>query len=418
MSLSPSFPRYTCFHLLFFVLCLAPVLAARPRKVFAHYLPWYDSAGVKYSARTGWCYPDGSTYDCKDPSIVHYSNKPLIGEYTLFDTHVLEYHFLLLHAADVDGIIININPDNPMQRDASLFILDSLLKFNALHSAVDLKVIISYDDGSNKSQDTVTELLTWVYQNIYNNPAYSSLVFIDPETTHPVLLGWSESDIEHSWNTVQSLFSKAVLFIIRNPHMFQYSSGNFEWVNYLNTGLPKTNTKNWGLQAFDDMDWAMARQSTMYDLEPSDVNTVKMGGVYPGFDDENVPPFWNGGTNRYILRNVDEGDTMALTWQMQIKYKPLRLGGEDEVDNPWVQITTWNDWPEGSSVEPATADTYGYTALETCRQRIAEFKGLSPPYEAACLQVPYSVYQKRKAGDDAAADLAVVQLLAGECKSV
>eukprot|EP00177_Eucheuma_denticulatum_P004477 GFKZ01008139.1.p1 GENE.GFKZ01008139.1~~GFKZ01008139.1.p1 ORF type:complete len:593 (-),score=49.67 GFKZ01008139.1:525-2303(-) len=415
MSLSKAAHLHLALLAGSFALLISLSTAQRPKKVFAHYLPWYDSAGINYPFRTGWCYPDGGNYDCNDISVIHYSNKPLIGEYTQFQTDVLEYHFLLMHATALDGIIININPANPLQRDASLFILDYLLTFNAKYPSINLQVIVSYDDQGGKTQSEITTLLTWVHTNIYNNPTYSSLIFHDPVTAHPVLLAWSETDNEHYWNTAQSLFSSQVFFAIRNPRLFQFSDANFEWVNFLNTGLPKTNTANWGQQFFENMDYVMARQSTDSAIAPADVNTVKIGGVYPGFDDENVPPFWNGGTNRYILRTVDDGDTLSLTWQLQIDYTPLRLGGVDSVENPWIQIATWNDWPEGTSIEPATSDTYGYTALETCRVKTAEFKGFSPPFASACLGVPFLVYEKRKAGDSERADYGIEQLLLGNC---
>lgn len=396
------------------------VLSERPKKVFAHYLPWYDSEGLSgFPSRTGWCLPDGSNYDCTDRAVVHYTNFPLIGEYSLHNKNVLEYHFLLMHVAGIDGIIININPTNGFQTATSLFILDTLVDLLVTWSPViDLKVVVSYDDGGGLSTDAITPLLTWVHANIYSNPKYSSLIFIDPETMNPVIMAWSESNIAQYWTTTQALFSSSVFLIVRNPGEFENSHGNFEWVNYLNTAPPKTNSENWGRQFFQDMDWKIARQSTVFSVDPADVNTVKMGGVYPGFDDVNVPPFWNGGTNRYHLRQVDDGETMALTWDMQINYTPLRLGGTDAVENPWVQIATWNDWPEGTSVEPATDDTYGYTALETCRTKIAEFKAQTPSFDVSCLRKPFFIYEMREAGNDIEAAIAVTQLLQGDCATI
>ncbi len=180
----------------------------------------------------------------------------------------------------------------------------------------------------------------------------------------------------------------------------------------MNSGLPKTVTDNWGQQYFEDFRWGMDRQS-ISSVPISTVNTVRMGNVYPGFDDENVAEFWHSFDNRYILRDVDDGETMRLTWEKQIGYTPNKYG-PDAVENPWVQLTTWNDWPEGTSIEPSTLDGYGYRALETCRTSIAEFKGVSAP-SAACLEIPFGVYTARKSGDSSFAELMVTNLLQGVC---
>jgi len=102
----------------------------RAKKVFVHYLPWFDSSGLQFTARSGWCYPAGGD-DCSDLNIIHYSNKPLIGEYSLFDEHVLEYHLLLIFATGIDGLIININPASGIQKAASLAVLDRIIALQA-----------------------------------------------------------------------------------------------------------------------------------------------------------------------------------------------------------------------------------------------------------------------------------------------
>lgn len=383
---------------------------AREKRVFAHYLPWYDGKGVRYAKRTGWCYRTTGV-DCSDQSVVHYSNEPLIGEYSQLEGDVLEYHLLLMKVSGIDGVIVNINPRNSIQKDIALKLLDKILDMkNEYGGLFDMKVIVSYDDGGRASQSTITSNLQWMYTTIYNNQNYSPLIFRDDETNWPVVITWSESDPAYTWATLQSLFTEPVHVVIRNARKFEYSTANMEWINNVNYGQPMTNTQNWGQRYFNDFDWLMARQSTT-GIPVDTVNEVMLGNVYPGFDDQNVPAFWNGGNNRYILRDVDDGETMALTWQRHIDYTPQRLGGPDVVVDPWIQIATWNDWPEGSSVEPATESTYGYRALNTCHEKIAIFKGISPYYAQSCLKKPYEIYQLRKAGEMTSAEEAISSLL-------
>jgi len=381
----------------------------RAKKVFAHYLPWYDAAGVQAGERTGWCYEG----DCTDLTNIHYSNEPRIGEYTQFDEDVIEYHLLTMFVTGIDGLIINVNPQYSLQKNITYEVLDKVNELKSNYTNFDMSIILSYDNG-NATQSVITDYFTWMHDSIYHNPIYEDLIFIDDLTGKEVLQAWSESDNAYYHQITQTLWGTGnALLMVRNAVRFDDSEANFHWIGNL-TNDP-TNTTNWGQSYFNDFDWIMARQEDFGLSDPASVNTVKMGAVYPGFNDENVPDFWAGGTPRYIQRNVDDGITLELTWDMQETYTPLRLGGVNSVENPWTQIITWNDWPEGTSIEPATDATYGYTPLIICQSEISTWKGTSNSYTAACLEVPYEIYLARKAGDNVAADAACDLLMAGDC---
>ena len=381
----------------------------RTKKVFAHYLPWYDVTGVQAGSRTGWCYEG----DCTDLSNIHYSNEPRIGEYTQFDEDVIEYHLLTMFVTGIDGLIINVNPEHSLQKNITYELLDKVNELKTSYANFDMSIILSYDNG-NANQSVIEDYFTWMHDSIYHNPIYEDLIFVDDLTEKKVLQAWSESDNAYYHEITETLWGTGnVLLMVRNAVRFDDSEGNFHWIGNL-TNDPM-NTMTWGQNYFNDFDWIMARQADFGLTDPTSVNTVKMGAVYPGFNDENVPDFWAGGTPRYIQRNVDDGVTLELTWGMQQSYTPLRLGGVNSVENPWVQIITWNDWPEGTSIEPATDATYGYAPLVICQNEINTWKGTTNPYTAACLEVPYEIYLARKAGNTMDADAACDLLMEGDC---
>jgi len=383
----------------------------RAKKVFAHYLPWYDAAGIQGGLRTGWCYEG----DCTDLTNVHYSNEPRIGEYSQFDEDVIEYHLLTMFVTGIDGLIINVNPQYSLQKNITYNVLDKVNELKSNYANFDMSIILSYDNG-DATQSVIEDYFTWMHDSIYHNPIYEDLIFIDDLTGKEVLQAWSESDNTYYHQITQTLWGTGnVLLMVRNAVRFDDSEGNFHWIGNLMND--PTNTTNWGQNYFNDFDWIMARQEDFGLADPANVNTVKMGSVYPGFNDENVPDFWAGGTPRYILRNVDDGITLELTWGMQQTYTPLRLGGVNSVENPWTQIVTWNDWPEGTSIEPATDATYGYDPLIICQNEISTWKGTTNPYNAACLEVPYEIYLARKAGNTIAADAACDLLMMEDCTS-
>jgi len=383
-------------------------LTPRDKKVFAHYLPWYDSNDAE---RIGWCY-DG---DCSDANNAHYSNKPRIGEYSQYDPAVIEYHVLTAHVAGIDGFIINLNVANNFQKQVTQEVLQQLNTLKTKYSDLaNFKIIISYDNNAASASEIVSDL-TYIHDNIYQATAYKDLIFVDEVTGQQVLQAWSEVDNQAYYTTVQNLWTCGdIHLMIRNPREYDYSDGNFQWVNGFNS--TNTETANWGQQYYNDFDWAMARQEQFGLTDPASLNQLMMGMVYPGFNDENVPAFWNGGNTRYILRQVDDGETMSLTWNQQIDWTTKRLGGDNDVLNPWTQIITWNDWPEGTSIEPASDDTYGYTPLKTNRTKIAEWKSTTAPYAELCLEVPYYMYLAREASDNTLADDAAVLLLQGDCE--
>lgn len=383
----------------------------RVKKVFAHYLPWYDAAGIQAGARTGWCYEG----DCSDLTNIHYSNEPRIGEYTQFDEEVVEYHLLSMFVAGIDGLIINVNPEHSLQKNITYEVLDKMNALKTNYANFDMSIILSYDNG-DATQSVIEDYFTWMHDSIYYNPIYEDLIFIDDLTGKEVLQIWSEADNVYYHQITQTLWGTGnVLLMVRNAVRFDDSEGNFHWIGNL-TNDP-TNTVTWGQDYFNDFDWIMARQEDFGLTESTDENTVKMGAVYPGFNDENVPDFWAGGTPRYIQRYVDDGNTLELTWGMQQSYTPLRLGGVNSVENPWVQIVTWNDWPEGTSIEPATDATYGYAPLITCQNEISVWKGNTNGYTSSCLEVPYEIYLARKAGNTTDANTACDLLMGGDCSA-
>lgn len=78
--------------------------------------------------------------------------------------------------------------------------------------------------------------------------------------------------------------------------------------------------------------------------------------VMPGYDDRKARP-GNG-----FARSRDDGDYYRQTWQAAIASKPQ-----------WVVINSFNEWPEGSYIEPSRA--YGGLYLDLTREWAARFKG-------------------------------------------
>ena len=118
--------------------------------------------------------------------------------------------------------------------------------------------------------------------------------------------------------------------------------------------------------------------------------------------------------------------TINLTWTHQLNYAPSTDPSLVAVDMPWVQVVTWNDWPEGTTVEPAEPGSVaagptgnGYEDLLLCREHALTFKSLSDGGAGAAdgglsvVQVPLWILEARSAGHDDLADQSVTLLARG-----
>jgi hypothetical protein len=100
-----------------------------------------------------------------------------------------------------------------------------------------------------------------------------------------------------------------------------------------------------------------------------------MGSAYPGFKDY----YTEGGWSTSIDWEIDHanGETYRQTLQ---KAKNKGVG--------YLQLVTWNDFGEGTMIEPT--DEFGYLFLVETQ----EFTGVS--YNISDLETIYTLYQLRK----------------------
>jgi hypothetical protein len=91
--------------------------------------------------------------------------------------------------------------------------------------------------------------------------------------------------------------------------------------------------------------------------------------VMPGYDDRKIRS-GNG-----FAQSRQDGDYYRQCWQAAIASNPQ-----------WVIINSFNEWPEGSYIEPSKA--YGNLYLDLTREWAARFKGARPAVNAARSSLP------------------------------
>lgn len=357
---------------LLFLLCglvLVDVAPAAEPLLLVHYMPWYATKEV--SGRWGWHWtmdhfdPDQTKWDGQRRIASH--DYPLIGPYDSGDDHALECHVLLMKLAGIDGVVIDwygtgaINDHAVCHRN-----MQRLLPW--LRRA-GLKFAICYEDQAVKTlpvgrdAEQAAADLRWADEHLFADPLYVR------HDGRPLLLVFGPQHLRWSF----PLASRP--FVVGLPHLAKEHGldGSFAWPPVADGRTPSP--EQWRA----DLNHVYAAPDTL------------VATAFPGFKD-----IYKQAGVRDSYGGIDARDGRTLAESLA---QALNAG------KPIVQIATWNDYGEGTMIEP-TRDQ-GYRSLESlprCGSR-------------AALRLPVLLYDLRKRrGDPARLDEAAELLLATRIK--
>jgi len=309
-------------------------------KVFAFYYPWYNNPEGPSGKLFHW---DGG-----------YAHHPLFGLYDSQDQKVIEAHILEAKAAGIDGFIVSWwGPGTP--EDTALPIILKVAEEN------DFSVTIYYESYRPQlTSDTITQELNYV---IKNYATYNSFLKVNGA---PVIFIYSVDAFQRPADFWVSI--KQRLEAVNGP---VYLDGDVTDANYASAfdGL------HWyanpdvegGAQTFktytDDMKYdlnaltlSQALEYAQQGIELPLMQRALSYTVHPGFDMTKI-----GGT-LYVDRN--NGETYASFWTKALSNNP---------DS--VLITSWNEWHEGTEIEPSVE--YGYAYLNETSRFASTYKSSS-----------------------------------------
>ncbi len=357
-------------------ICLHSALGAAnksdpPKAVLVHYMPWYASKPV--SGHWGWHWtmdrfrPDRMGPDGRLELASHY--RPLIGAYDSSDPDVLECQVLLMKFAGISGVVIDWYGTERF-RDYATIHRNSLLLINHLKRA-GLKFAICYEDQTIRHMIAGDKLrqkeevaqgvreLKWLEKNLFSDQSHVTL------RGKPILLIFGPQHFrKEQWGQIMgSLSSKPLLFTL--PHLTSQakSAGAFGWPPV--SGGRKVTPAVWQKYLRD-----------LYSREEGGESII--APVFPGFHDI----YQQAGVHKSYGYLDDEGGrtfdrTLALAWQSSSEL---------------IQVATWNDYGEGTLIEPT--EEFGYRYLERLQRRIAV--GVEFAYSPQDLRLPVLLYKLRK----------------------
>lgn len=355
------------------------------RYLLVHYLPWFEADPTANKWGWHWTmnhYAPGDVVNGHRAIASHYY--PLIGPYDSNDPDVIEYHVLLMKLAGINGAVIDwYGTDNYMDygtnhrnaQHVAAEIARAHMHFAALYED-EVAATRLVKDGQIPASQAVAHgqnTMEWLQNNWFASPSYIKL------NDKPLFLTFGTRGYytTNDWNQIFSVLPVQPAYFTetfpRAP-----ATGAFCWP------APFGGTQ----KSFQDLD-------SFYAGTPKWPSFI--AGSYPGFHDiykeAGVGPSWG---------SIDDQNGQTY---VQTLTKALQSNA------PIIQIATWNDWGEGTMIEPS--EEFGYRDLEATQKLVKQYLNPGLPYTPADLQLPLALYKLRKDPSLAPAKKAKLDTISG-----
>lgn len=367
-------------------LIVADAAAGSAQKpVMVHYMPWFQSPYSLGSGNWGYHWKMGSLIN---PNVVDGSGKrqiaswyyPLIGPYDSLDPAVLEYHVLLMKLGGIDGVIVDwYGADNYYdykinnQRTLALqkFAGKAGLKFSLCYE--DATIAAEINGGSMNGVNVTAanavahaqQTLLYAETNYFTDPGYLRL------SNAPVLLNFGPQYFHDSadWTSIFSglnVTNRPAFFPLDN-RLSPVSAGAFDWPPmWLSVGGTLSSNQ----------------------LQNYLVSFEQKAGAWPDFVSSAFPRFHDfyaqsGAGSSYGYLADAGGITFADTLRRSLTNNAAL-----------VQIVTWNDFGEGTVVEPT--QEFGFRDLGCLQNFRRQYLNPTFPYHTNDLGLALRFYNLRK----------------------
>ena len=325
--------------------------------VYAHYMPWFQTPEFSGYWGNHWTMANKNPEEFINGqrSIAsHYY--PLIGPYDSSDEHYLEYALICMKLSGIEGILIDFYGQSQFNDYPQLLIASN--DVIEMCEKVGLDFAIVYEDRTIKS----------ILDQSYGNK-----------------VGLAKEDLLY---IEKNYFSKSHYINIGNKPIL------------LNFGpITLTSNKDWE-NAFSEIKTDFYFFPLAYHPQYYNLNSI-VDGVYSWVGEAQSEDFYNygkqfdylGGSGIFEFREFYEeggwdntGQSDILPRDGNLLRETLEKSTASGVD--FIQLITWNDWGEGTAIEPSVE--YQFEPLSI----IQEFVGV--PFKKEDLDLPITLYLMRK----------------------
>jgi hypothetical protein len=344
--------------------------------VMGHFLPWFTR-----EQPTRFCIPPAYAGKIIEPALEPWRHwrdcrseykrthlyHPLYGEYDSRDPVIIKRQLHDAITYGIDGFIINLNGKNSAENVIGLSLLEEIKQYNENHPEKPFLYIISFD--SKAQHATEGKIPVSIEEDFeYLRDTWLTDAWVR-NGDKPIMLIFAYNDNYEKYKTAaEKVFNTGADIVWpRLNNQYQIKSC-FCWVNP---------DKVYETGAWFDNEGSGAEFCSSFYQECGKNPEIEyiIGGVWPGFNDSLVRWAWDDGMckdnmrPRIICRNTQLGNTLELTWQEAVKYISQQQSNPEQLPPmPIIQLVTWNDWAESTSIEPDMES--GYKNLEICKKYI------------------------------------------------
>jgi len=290
-----------------------------PRKVLAFYYPWYANAAVPGGSGSGMSWEG---LDDQRKQIANVAHFPALGPYDSHDPKLIAQHCAWAKQAGVDGLIVSWWGRGSPTDWAMKPILDACQKAG-------LEVTIYYETVPRpQSAASAAKDLLYVLERYADHPAWlcvgkQPVLFIYGRTLGEIgIPAWAAAMAE-----VHRQYPRKAVFIGDEPS--PRAARVFDGIHTYNTVGSLS-----GKSAPEARAWAKTAYPAW--VRTADAQTrISTLTVIPGYDDTKIR---KPGLRAERL----DGALYQVQWEEAIAADPH-----------WVLVTSWNEWYEGSEIEPS-----------------------------------------------------------------
>lgn len=295
-------------------------------KVYAHFMIWFetDTSNPNNKGKWGWHWTMNTSLNPANGEIASWYH-PLTGPYASGDEDMLEYQCLLMKYSGIDGVIVDWYgahaDDQTAQHTTNA---EKLLK---AVEKTGLEIAVCYEDNHLDADDITTARtdMTYLAKRFFKSENYTK---VDGQ---PLLLDFGPQKLTqpHQWTRTFQILRTHPFFVVLN--------GNSSKCN---------NTEE--LNASGEFAWVNAMPETWYQQEAAQSQYI-IGGAMPGFKDY------------YKAGGVGDGYTTYDSEDGKLFERQLNAAKNANLKD--VQISTWNDYGEGTVIEPTKENGYKYLTI-------------------------------------------------------
>ncbi|HQE92351.1 MAG TPA: glycoside hydrolase family 71/99-like protein [Anaerolineae bacterium] len=394
---TPPLPTATAVPTLTATLPEATPRSQRPL-LMAHYMPWYQTPDI--SGYWGWHwtmnhFDPAQTDENGRPQIAsHYM--PLTGPYDSMDDALLEYQVLLMKMSGIDGVIVDWYGSEDFwdygvlnQATGKLFkyVRQAGLRFAICYEDQTVKHMV--DNQHLSRADVYThgqEVMRYLQNTWFGDDAYLKTA------GRPVLLTFGPQYYINAtdWEKLFSVLDVQPAFITLDKRLGTVALSSYPWP-------PMWASKDGVLTQA-----ALENYLNQFYAQVSG-DAYIVGGAFPQFHDIYKEA---GVSEGYGRLEAQDGETFQLTLDLALSHNP-----------DVIQLITWNDYGEGTSIEPT--EEFGYRYLELVQETRRTMTDGDFTFTAADLRLPLQLLTlRRQYADDAGVngrlDEACAALIAGD----